>query len=83
MAEAMTPEAVLTMLRQFHARTTAQIFVCDGSVEKYIGDEIFAVFGVPEPGDQDAANALKCGEGMLVALDAWNRERDAAAHRLY
>jgi len=27
---------------------TAQIFACDGTVEKYIGDEIFAVFGLPE-----------------------------------
>jgi adenylate cyclase len=78
MAEAMTPEAVVTMLRQFHDRMTAQIFVCGGSVEKYIGDEIFAVFGVPEPGGQDAGNALQCGQAMLVALDAWNRERDAA-----
>ena len=47
MAEAMAPEAVVTMLRQFHDRMTAQIFACGGTVEKYIGDEIFAVFGVP------------------------------------
>ena len=79
MAEAMAPEAVVTMLRQFHNRMTAQIFACGGSVEKYIGDEIFAVFGVPEPGGEDATNALKCAQAMLVALDAWNRERAAAS----
>src|SRR5438067_12704962 len=45
MAERMTPEAVVTMLRQFHDRMTAQIFACGGTVEKYIGDEIFAVVG--------------------------------------
>ena len=78
MAEAMAPEAVVTMLRQFHDRMTAQIFACGGSVEKYIGDEIFAVFGVPEPGGEDATNALKCAQAMLVALDAWNQERGAA-----
>jgi adenylate cyclase len=78
MAEAMAPEAVVTMLRQFHDRMTAQIFACGGSVEKYIGDEIFAVFGVPEPGGEDATNALKCAQAMLVALDAWNRERGTA-----
>jgi adenylate cyclase len=78
MAEAMPPEAVVTMLRQFHDRMTAQIFACGGSVEKYIGDEIFAVFGVPEPSDEDAANALQCGYMMLTALDAWNGEREAA-----
>jgi adenylate cyclase len=78
MAEWMTPEAVVTMLRQFHDRMTAQIFACGGSVEKYIGDEIFAVFGVPEPTGEDAGNALKCGYMMLAALDAWNGEREAA-----
>ncbi|HVH82202.1 MAG TPA: adenylate/guanylate cyclase domain-containing protein, partial [Stellaceae bacterium] len=79
MAEAMTPEAVVTMLRQFHDRMTAQIFACGGSIEKYIGDEIFAVFGVPEPSVEDAANALKCSRLMLDALAAWNVEREAAA----
>ena len=36
------------MLREFHERMTAQIFACGGTVEKYIGDAIFAVFGVPD-----------------------------------
>ncbi len=59
----------------------AQIFACGGSVEKYIGDEIFAVFGVPEPAPEDAANALRCGQMMLAALTQWNREREAAGER--
>jgi adenylate cyclase len=75
MAEPMTPEAVVALLRQFHDRMTAQIFACGGSVEKYIGDEIFAVFGVPEPSGEDAANALRCAERMIAALDVWNGER--------
>ena len=75
MAEAMSPEAVVTMLRQFHERMTAQIFACGGTVEKYIGDEIFAVFGVPNGSDNDAGNALICADKMLDALDRWNAER--------
>jgi adenylate cyclase len=75
MAEGMPPEAVVTMLRQFHERMTAQIFACGGTVEKYIGDEIFAVFGVPNASDNDAANALVCADMMLEALDRWNAER--------
>ncbi len=75
MAEAMPPEAVVTLLRQFHERMTAQIFACGGTVEKYIGDEIFAVFGVPTVSDNDAANALICADRMLDALDRWNVER--------
>jgi adenylate cyclase len=78
MAERMTPEAVVTMLRQFHDRMTAQIFACGGTVEKYIGDVIFAVFGLPEVGPDDAANALSCADMMLTALDRWNEERAQA-----
>jgi adenylate cyclase len=79
MAEHMPPEAVVTMLRQFHDRMTAQIFACCGTVEKYIGDEIFAVFGLPEAAPDDAANALRCAEMMLAALESWNEERERAA----
>jgi adenylate cyclase len=78
MAEHMPPEAVVTMLRQFHDRMTSAIFTFGGTVEKYIGDAIFAVFGLPNAGPDDAANALRCADGMLAALDAWNKERAAA-----
>jgi len=77
MAERMAPEAVVRMLREYHERMTAQIFACGGTVDKYIGDEIFAVFGVPAASAEDAANALKCANMMLSALECWNKEREA------
>src|SRR5437763_2028264 len=77
MAEEMAPEAVVTMLRDFHVRMTAQIFACGGTVEKYIGDAIFAVFGLPLASPDDAANALHCADRMLTAPQEWNRERPA------
>ena len=76
MAEAMSPEAVMTMLREFHARMTARIFDCGGTIDKYVGDAIVAVFGVPTASADDAANALDCAERMLEALDSWNEERE-------
>jgi adenylate cyclase len=66
----------VTLLRQFHDRMTAQIFACGGTVEKYIGDAIFGVFGVPTSTENDAANALVCADRMLDALDRWNTERN-------
>ena len=76
MAEQMMPEAVVRMLREYHERMTAPIFACGGTIDKYIGDEIFAVFGVPEATVEDAANALKCADMMLMALECWNEERE-------
>src|SRR6266568_844098 len=75
MAEHLAPEAVVTMLREFHERMTAQIFACGGTVEKYIGDAIFAVFGLPDAGPEDAANALRCADMMIAALADWNIQR--------
>jgi adenylate cyclase len=77
MAECMMPETVVSMLREYHERMTAPIFACGGTIDKYIGDEIFAVFGVPAGSAEDAANALKCADMMLKALDCWNEERQA------
>ncbi len=82
MAERMAPEAVVGMLRQFHDRMTRQIFACGGTVEKYIGDAIFAVFGLPVAGPEDALNALRCGDLMVAALAEWNVERAAAGEPL-
>jgi adenylate cyclase len=78
MSETIPPEAVVAMLRQLHDRMTAQIFACHGSIEKYAGDEIFAVFGIPEAGPNDAADAFNCAVRMLEALADWNCERAAA-----
>jgi adenylate cyclase len=75
MAETMTPEAAVTLLREFHERMAAQIFACGGTIEKYIGDEIFAVFGLLAAEADDPVNALRCAHGMLDALEAWNAER--------
>lgn len=75
MAERMPPEAVVTMLRQFHERMTAQIFACGGTVEKYIGDAVLAVFGLPSANPDDAANALRCADLMIDVLADWNGER--------
>jgi adenylate cyclase len=79
MAETMAPEAVVALLREFHQRMADQIFACGGTIEKYIGDEIFAVFGLPDASPHDALTALRCAGLMLKALEAWNAERAARA----
>ena len=78
LSERMGPEDVMLLLRQFHERMTTRIFACGGTVEKYIGDAILAIFGVPTTTDRDAGQALKCADGMMAALCDWNRERNAA-----
>lgn len=78
MAEAMEPEDVMRLLRDFHGRMEAQVFAHGGTLEKFIGDAMLATFGVPRNGPADARNALACVRDMIGELDAWNTERAAA-----
>jgi len=75
LAEEMTPEDVMALLRAFHGRMEEEVFRYGGCLEKFIGDALLATFGVPDTGPRDAADALACARGMLAALDAWNAER--------
>jgi len=78
MAEEMTPEEVMALLRDFHGRMEEEVFRHGGCLEKFIGDALLATFGVPDPGPRDATDTLACARGMRAALDIWNRERAAA-----
>ncbi|HYM32690.1 MAG TPA: adenylate/guanylate cyclase domain-containing protein, partial [Candidatus Cybelea sp.] len=78
LAETMDPEQVMETLREYHRRMSNQIFACDGTLEKFIGDAMLATFGVPQASEHDAGNALRCAELMLAMLAEWNTERLAA-----
>jgi adenylate cyclase len=77
MAERIAPDAVLGMLREFHEHMAVEIFACGGTIDKYIGDAILAVFGLPTSGAGDAAHAFCCAARMLQALERWNAQRSA------
>jgi adenylate cyclase len=78
LAESMSPEQVMALLRAFHGRMEDEVFRHGGCLEKFIGDALLATFGVPDPGAHDARDTLACARGMLAALAAWNRERAKA-----
>jgi adenylate cyclase len=78
MSEAMEPEDVMQLLREYHTRMEAVVFEHDGTLDDYVGDAVFATFGVPEASALDATNALACARDMLATIHSWNAER--AAH---
>jgi adenylate cyclase len=73
----MAPDEVVSMLREFHEHMASGIFACGGTIDKYIGDAILAVFGLPTAGSEDAAHALCCAGRMLQALEQWSARRSA------
>jgi PAS domain S-box-containing protein len=74
-SETVAPERVVALLRSFYRRMSNEIFAHGGSIEKFAGDALMALFGVPDPSRRDATNALVAALGMLEQLDRWNAKR--------
>lgn len=76
--ERLDPERLRMILGQYFEALSGVIASWGGTVEKFIGDAIMAVFGVPAVREDDAPRALSAALEMLERLDALNdgfRER--------
>jgi class 3 adenylate cyclase/tetratricopeptide (TPR) repeat protein len=69
------PEEVLATLRPYHALLRSEIERYGGTVEKFIGDAVMAVFGAPIAHEDDAERAVRAGLRIIEALAHLNEER--------
>ena len=72
-ADQADPEDVGALLRPYHARQRAEIERRGGTLDKFIGDGIMAVFGAPLAHEDDPERAVRCALGMLAAIEELNR----------
>ncbi|MEX0922484.1 MAG: adenylate/guanylate cyclase domain-containing protein [Rhodovibrionaceae bacterium] len=72
-SEKMPPAEAISLLRDFHARVERHVFAHAGSLDKFLGDGALACFGIPEPGAEDALNALRCARELLADIADWAR----------
>jgi adenylate cyclase len=80
-AEKMAPEAVVEMLNEYMSEMVAIIEKYDGVVDKYVGDAIMAVWGMPEPSPGlDAEKALRACLEMREKLRELNQRRHERGH---
>src|SRR5437660_810325 len=74
-AEGLDPEDVRAMLSPYYARLREQIEQRGGTVEKFIGDAVMAVFGAPVAHEDDAERAVRTALAIREAIRELN-ERD-------
>ncbi len=74
LAERVDAEAVNELKERYFATVSDQIERHGGRVEKYIGDAIMAVFGLPRAREDDALRAVRAAFGMTQALETLNDE---------
>ena len=70
LVESLDPEASRGLLDGLFRRLAAEVHRCGGTVEKYIGDAIVAVFGFPIGHGDDAARAVRAALAMRDAARA-------------
>ncbi len=74
LAERLDPESVRGVMTRFFRRMRSVLEVHGGSVEKYIGDAVMAVFGIPLLHEDDALRAVRAADRMQAALAELNEE---------
>jgi class 3 adenylate cyclase len=75
-AEPRHPEDVRAVMSDYFGAMASEIRAEGGTIEKFVGDAIMAVFGVPAVHEDDAVRGVRAALRMLERLRSWNESRD-------
>ena len=81
MSDTMTAEQVTHMLNEYFEVMVEILFKMGGTLDKYMGDGLMALFGVPRDDPDASLQAVRCGLEMQVALRSLNRTRENRGDR--
>lgn len=73
-SEAYPPTAIIDMLNRYFGAMVELIHAHGGSIDKFMGDSVMALFGAPHEHSDDLHRALTCAVGMQQAMLDINRE---------
>src|SRR6266542_530121 len=73
-SEHAPPEKIVQLLNRYFSAMTDIIFAHGGTLDKYLGDGLMALFGAPTTTTEDASNALNAAVAMQRRLLSINTE---------
>src|SRR5215467_1245511 len=76
LSERLQPKEVVTLLNRYLSSMVSIIKKYGGTIEQYIGDAIFVLFGAPMWKEDDAQRAVACAVEMQLAMAAINEENE-------
>ncbi len=78
LSERLAPQEIADLLNRYFTLMTDIIFACEGTLDKYVGDGLVAVFGAPFPYDDHAPRAIKAAMLMQEQQRRFIEKEDAA-----
>lgn len=72
MSEKGSPEEVVAQLNEYFSRMVQVVFAHRGTVDKFVGDMVMALYGAPLDDDDHAEHAVQTALAMAVALGELN-----------
>ena len=78
LGERLDPESLRELMTRYFDAMRAELEAHGGTIEKFIGDAIMAVFGLPTVHEDDALRAVRAAASMRVALRKLNDELERA-----
>ncbi len=79
LAEQISPRETNIILNRYFSAMTDVVFSYDGTLDKYIGDGLMAVFGAPMERDDDAERAILAAKDMREKLTAMMTEKGSSS----
>jgi class 3 adenylate cyclase/FixJ family two-component response regulator len=76
LAERLPPKEVAAVLARHLAAMAEVVLEHGGTIDKFAGDAVMAVFGAPDPVPDHPERALRCALGMQARQQALNEEAD-------
>lgn len=77
MSERLEPQSMVSMLNEYFEIMVDIIFQYEGTLDKFVGDEIMAVWGAPVHQTDHAERAVRAAIDMVKALERFNKFRVA------
>jgi len=75
MSENLEPEQVVSVINEYLTLQTDKVFKWEGLLDKFVGDCVMAVYGVPFPKDDDAYRAIRTAMDIRDSVEKLNAIR--------
>lgn len=80
MSDGAPPESIVEMLNEYFEQMVETLFKYEGTLDKFMGDGIMALWGAPVAHPDDALRAVSCAIEQMEVLGRFNRRRMETGH---